>query len=88
LRNPFVMNVFYLSLALIIVGVGFLKANISTIVGELYPKTDPRRDAGFTLFYVGINLGAAFGAIISARLGESLGWNWGFGAAGVQIHLT
>jgi len=77
LRNPFVMNVFYLSLALIIVGVGFLKANISTIVGELYPKTDPRRDAGFTLFYVGINLGAAFGAIISARLGESLGWNWG-----------
>jgi len=85
LRNPFVMNVFYLSLALIIVGVGFLKANISTIVGELYPKTDPRRDAGFTLFYVGINLGAAFGAIISARLGESLGWNWGFGAAGVGM---
>ena len=84
-RDPFVMNVFYMSLALIIVGVGFLKANISTIVGELYPKTDGRRDSGFTLFYVGINLGAALGAVIAARLGESYGWNYGFGAAGVGM---
>lgn len=84
-RDQFVMNIFYLSLALIIAGVGFLKANISAIVGELYPKVDPRRDSGFTLFYVGINLGAALGAIVSARLGESLGWNWGFGAAGIGM---
>ena len=57
-RDGAVMNIFYLSLALIIAGVGFLKANISTIVGELYDKTDERRDGAFTLFYVGINLGA------------------------------
>jgi len=85
MRDPFVMNVFYLSLSFIIAGVGFLKANISALVGDLYAKVDPRRDSGFTLFYVGINLGAALGAIVAARLGESLGWNWGFGAAGVGM---
>ncbi|WP_084418659.1 peptide MFS transporter [Henriciella litoralis] len=80
--DPTVMNIFYLSLALIIVGVGFLKANISTIVGELYPKTDARRDGAFTIFYVGINLGAFLGALISGYLGETFGWAYGFGAAG------
>ena len=57
-RNPLFVNIFYLALSLIIMGVGFLKPNISTLVGQLYTKDDPRRDAGFTLYYYGINLGA------------------------------
>ena len=84
-RNPTVMNIFYLSLAFIIAGVGFLKANISTIVGELYEKVDERRDSAFTLFYVGINLGAFAGALISGYLGETFGWKYGFGAAGIGM---
>ena len=79
------LNIFYFSLALIIAGVGFLKANISTIVGALYAKTDERRDSAFTIFYVGINLGAAFGAILAGYLGETFGWKYGFGAAGVGM---
>ena len=59
-RDEGALQVFYLSLALIIMGVGFLKPNISTIVGKLYPDNDPRRDSGFTIFYAGINLGALF----------------------------
>ena len=82
-----VLNMFYLSLALIIMGVGFLKANISTIVGELYEKTDIRRDSAYTIFYVGINLGAFLGALISGYLGETYGWSYGFGAAGVGMLL-
>ena len=85
LRDATVLNVFYLSLALIVAGVGFLKANISTIVGELYDKTDPRRDGAFTLFYVGINLGAFAGALIAGYLGETFGWKYGFGAAGLGM---
>ncbi|MEE9347917.1 MAG: peptide MFS transporter [Robiginitomaculum sp.] len=81
------LNIFYLSLALIIAGVGFLKANISTIVGALYPKTDERRDSAFTLFYVGINLGAAFGALAAGYLGETYGWKYGFGLAGIGMLL-
>ncbi len=80
-----VLNMFYFSLALIIIGVGFLKANISTIVGSLYPKTDTRRDSAFTIFYVGINLGAFLGALIAGYLGETYGWAYGFGAAGVGM---
>jgi len=82
-----VLNLFYLALALIIMGTGFLKANISTIVGELYEKTDARRDSAFTLFYVGINLGAFAGALIAGYLGETFGWKFGFGAAGVGMLL-
>nr|WP_198912280.1 peptide MFS transporter [Parvularcula mediterranea] len=82
-----VLNLFYLALALIIMGTGFLKANISTIVGELYDKTDTRRDSAFTLFYVGINLGAFAGALIAGYLGETFGWKYGFGAAGVGMLL-
>ncbi|MEM9989062.1 MAG: peptide MFS transporter [Pseudomonadota bacterium] len=85
--EPLVINVFYLSLALIIMGVGFLKANISTIVGELYPKTDKRRDGAFTLFYVGINLGSFFGALWAGYLGETFGWSYGFGLAGIGMLL-
>ena len=84
-RSPSVMNIFYLSLAFIIAGVGFLKANISAIVGELYPKTDARRDQAFTLFYVGINLGAYLGASVAGVLGEKVGWAYGFGLAGIGM---
>ncbi len=80
-----ILNIFYLSLALIILGVGFLKANISAIVGELYAKTDPRRDGAFTLFYVGINTGSFFGALWAGYLGETIGWSYGFGLAGLGM---
>lgn len=81
-RDPFFLNIFYLSLALIITGVGFLKANISTIVGALYEKSDARRDSGFTMFYMGINLGAMLGALIAGWVGQTVGWWAGFGLAG------
>lgn len=84
-RDEFYLQVFYLSLGLIIVGVGFLKANISTIVGDLYGKDDPRRDSGFTIFYMGINLGAFSAAILCGYLGQAVGWWAGFGAAGVGM---
>jgi POT family proton-dependent oligopeptide transporter len=84
-RDATVLNIFYLSLALIIAGTGFLKANISAIVGELYEKTDPRRDGAFTLFYVGINLGAAGGALLAGSIGETYGWSYGFGLAGIGM---
>lgn len=84
-RDEGALQVFYLSLALIIMGVGFLKPNISTIVGRLYPENDPRRDSGFTLFYAGINVGALFASLICAFLGETYGWKYGFGAAGVGM---
>src|SRR5690606_16578797 len=74
-------------LAFIIMGVGFLKANISVIVGQLYPRTDIRRDPAYTIFYMGINLGAAGGSIIAGWLGQTYGWAWGFGAAGVGMLL-
>ena len=78
---------FYFSLALIIMGVGFLKPNISTIVGKLYPPNDARRDSGFSLFYAGINLGALFSSLVCGYLGKALGWRYGFGAAGVGMLL-
>ncbi|MDE2406886.1 MAG: peptide MFS transporter [Xanthomonadaceae bacterium] len=84
-RDEAALQVFYLSLALIIMGVGFLKPNISTIVGKLYAEDDPRRDSGFTLFYAGINVGGLFAGLICAFLGESYGWKYGFGAAGIGM---
>jgi proton-dependent oligopeptide transporter, POT family len=75
----------YLALALIATGVGFLKANISTIVGQLYPERDPRRDSGFTLYYYGINFGAFWASILCAYLGVKVGWWAGFGLAGVGM---
>ncbi len=81
------INIFWLALAFIIVGSGFLKANISVIVGQLYPRTDVRRDGAYTIFYMGINLGAALGSIICGWLGETYGWSWGFGAAGFGMLL-
>lgn len=81
------MNIFWLALAFIIVGSGFLKANISVMVGQLYPRTDIRRDPAYTIFYVGINLGAAMGSLIAGYLGQTYGWAYGFGAAGVGMLL-
>jgi POT family proton-dependent oligopeptide transporter len=81
------LNVFWLALAFIIVGSGFLKANISVIVGQLYPRTDVRRDGAYTIFYMGINLGAFLGSLLCGYLGETYGWAYGFGAAGVGMLL-
>lgn len=79
--------VLYLSLALIIAGVGFLKANISTSVGLLYREGDPRRDAGFTIFYMGINLGSLMATLACGYLGQTYGWSYGFGLAGIGMTL-
>lgn len=84
-RDTGALSITYLSLALIIMGVGFLKPNISTIVGKLYAEDDPRRDSGFSLFYAGINLGALFASLICGFLGEAYGWKYGFGAAGIGM---
>ncbi|WP_419555409.1 peptide MFS transporter [Sphingomonas arenae] len=81
------INIFWAALAFIIVGSGFLKANISVMVGQLYPLQDVRRDGAYTIFYMGINVGAAIGTIIAGYLGETYGWAYGFGAAGVGMLL-
>ncbi|WP_447908772.1 peptide MFS transporter [Brevundimonas bullata] len=79
--------VLFLALSLIIVGVGFLKANISTVVGALYEENDPRRDGGFTIFYVGINLGSVLATAACSYLGMKYGWAYGFGLAGIGMLL-
>jgi POT family proton-dependent oligopeptide transporter len=84
-RQSGYVDVFFLAVALIVMGVGFLKSNISTIVGKLYEQHDPRRDPGFTLYYYGINLGAFWAAVLCGYLGETFGWSWGFGAAGLGM---
>ena len=84
-RDEGALTIFYLSLALIVVGVGFLKPNISTVVGKLYPEGDGRRDSGFTIFYMGINIGAFTATLLCGWLGEVYGWPWGFGAAGIGM---
>ncbi|KAK0331324.1 hypothetical protein LTR94_029397, partial [Friedmanniomyces endolithicus] len=84
-RDPIGENVFFLAISLIIMGVGFLKPNISTLVGQLYPQGDPRRDAGFTLYYYGINLGSFWAAVLCGLLGQTVGWWAGFGLAGVGM---
>ncbi len=78
-----------LALGLLILGNGFFKPNISTIVGRLYPPGDPRRDGGYTIFYMGINLGATMAPLVCGRLGQSasFGWHYGFAAAGVGMVL-
>ena len=78
---------FFLGLVLIVLGTGLLKPNISAIVGDLYPEGGSRRDAGFSIFYMGINTGAFAGQLITGALGEKVGWHWGFGAAGFGMLL-
>lgn len=76
---------FGLGLVLLILGNGFFKPNISTTVGQLYGQNDPRRDGAFTIFYMGINLGALFSPLICGTLGEKFGWHYGFGSAGIGM---
>jgi POT family proton-dependent oligopeptide transporter len=80
---------FFLGLALVVLGTGFFKANASTMVGQLYHEGDRRRDGGYTIFYMGINVGALLGQLVCSFLGENKGWGWhyGFGAAGVGMVL-
>ena len=80
-------NTFYLGLIMVVLGTGLLKPNISVMVGRLYPEGGARRDAGFTLFYMGINLGAAMGPLFASWLGEKMNWHYGFAAAGVGMIL-
>lgn len=81
------MWAFYTGLGLIVAGVGMLKPNISTMVGGLYGKHDIRRDKGFTIFYIGINIGAFLSALIVGYVGENWGWHYGFGLAGIGMFL-
>lgn len=96
------LTTFYIGLVLITIGTGFLKPNISTMVGSLYRQNDPRRDSGFSIFYMGINIGAVLAPLVCGFLGQSStfksflqsrgfdptgSWHWGFGAAGVGMTL-
>src|SRR5213595_1335644 len=78
---------FYIGLALIVCGTGLLKGNVSVIVGQLYGASDQRRDAGFSIFYMGINLGAFIAPLICGYLGQKVDWHLGFAAAGVGMVL-
>jgi proton-dependent oligopeptide transporter, POT family len=81
----FAKPAFFMGLVFIVLGTGMLKPNISAIVGELYPEGGSRRDAGFSIFYMGINIGALLAPLITGYLGERVGWHYGFGAAGVGM---
>ncbi len=85
--SPGALITFVTGLVLIIIGTGFFKPCVSVMVGQLYGKDDPRRDSGFTIFYMGINLGAAMSPIIAGTLGQKVGWHWGFGSAAVGMIL-
>ena len=86
LSAVFAKPAFFLGLVFIVIGTGLLKPNISAIVGELYSEKDSsRRDAGFSIFYMGINVGALLAPLITGYLGERVGWHYGFGAAGVGM---
>ncbi len=78
---------FYIGLFLIVIGTGLLKGNVSVIVGQLYGKTDKRRDAGFSIFYMGINLGAFIAPLVCGYLGQNVDWHLGFGTAGIGMAL-
>jgi POT family proton-dependent oligopeptide transporter len=82
-----ILDILYLSLALIIVGVGFLKTSTNAIVGALYPADDPRRDAGFTYYYMLYNVGGFLSPLICGWVGERYGWRYGFGLAGIGMVL-
>jgi POT family proton-dependent oligopeptide transporter len=79
------IEAFFLGLILVALGTGLLKPNVSALVGQLYPEAGARRDAGFTVFYMGINLGAFLGPIACSTLGEKVNWHYGFAAAGVGM---
>src|SRR3954451_746504 len=85
LSIKFAHSAFFIGLVLIVMGTGLLKPNISAIVGDLYPKGGAGRDAGFSIFYMGINFGALVAPLVTGYLGERVGWGLGFGAAGVGM---
>ncbi|MEO7369189.1 MAG: peptide MFS transporter [Gemmatimonadaceae bacterium] len=85
LSAVFAHRAFFLGLIFIVIGTGLLKPNISAIVGDLYPEGGSRRDAGFSIFYMGINVGALIAPLVTGYLGERVGWHWGFGAAGLGM---
>ncbi|HEY5645521.1 MAG TPA: peptide MFS transporter [Pseudomonadales bacterium] len=85
--GPGALICFLTGLSLIVVGTGFFKPCVSVMVGQLYGNNDPRRDGGFTIFYMGINVGAFAAPLVAGTLGETLGWHWGFGAAAVGMIL-
>src|SRR5262249_6963877 len=85
LSAVFAKPAFFSGLVFIVLGTGLLKPNISAIVGELYPEGGSRRDAGFSIFYMGINMGALLAPLVTGFLGEKVGWHYGFGAAGVGM---
>ncbi|MDZ7669674.1 MAG: peptide MFS transporter [Gammaproteobacteria bacterium] len=85
--SPGALLCFIAGLTLIVIGTGFFKPCVSVMVGQLYERDDPRRDAGFTVFYMGINLGAVAAPLIAGTLGEMVGWHWGFGCAAVGMIL-
>jgi POT family proton-dependent oligopeptide transporter len=85
LSTFFAHSVFFVGLVFIVMGTGLLKPNISAVVGDLYPEGGARRDAGFSIFYMGINSGALIAPLITGWLGERVGWHWGFGAAGLGM---
>ncbi len=87
LAVPASTSLFYLGLVVVSIGTGLLKPNISTLVGELYPEGGARRDAAFSIFYMGINLGSLLGITIVGYLGQRVGWHYGFGAAAVGMGL-
>jgi POT family proton-dependent oligopeptide transporter len=78
-------DTFFLGLVLVVMGTGLLKPNISAIVGKLYPEGGARRDAGFTIFYMGINIGSFVGPLVCGPLGEKINWHLGFAAAGLGM---
>jgi POT family proton-dependent oligopeptide transporter len=84
-HNELGMSVFVTGLALIVIGTGHFKPTVSVMVGQLYSDKDPRRDGAFTIFYMGINLGALLGILLCSWLGETIGWHWGFGSAAVGM---
>lgn len=87
LAFPGGVPLFYTGLAIVALGTGLLKPNISAIIGELYPEGGARRDAAFSIFYMGINLGSLLGITIVGYLGQKIGWHYGFGAAAVGMSL-
>ncbi len=85
--GPGALLCFIAGLALIVIGTGFFKPCVSVMVGQLYSRDDPRKDSGFTIFYMGINLGAFLAPLIAGTLGEKVGWHYGFGAAAIGMVL-
>ncbi|RYX85680.1 MFS transporter [bacterium] len=86
-ENNLGLAIFISGMVLIVIGTGHFKPNVSVMVGELYTRDDPRRDGAFTIFYMGINLGAFLCSFVCGTLGEKVGWHWGFGAAAVGMLL-